>query len=92
MEILPEVIVLDEESCVFVPRGIDRAGRRVLQDNVVIERVVLPKGGIDLTRSNRQPSQINVNNEGKDHWKELMNTAIDLEEDCKPSNNRKFKS
>ncbi len=52
MEILPEVIMLDEESCTFVPRGIDRAGRRVIQDNVVIERVVLPRG-VDLTRSNR---------------------------------------
>jgi len=29
MEIMPDIVVLDEENCTFVPRGIDRAGRRI---------------------------------------------------------------
>lgn len=69
MDIMPEVIMLDEESCTFVSRGVDRAGRRIIQDNLVLERVVLQRG-VDLSRSNRMPSEIRTKNaEGQDHWK-----------------------
>jgi hypothetical protein len=68
LDIMPDVIVLDEESCTFVSRGVDRAGRRIIQDNLVMERVVLR--GVDLNRSNRMPSGIRTkNDEGQDHWK-----------------------